>query len=85
MNRPRLTDFDAAIAWVEHDGGGGFIPARAEVIGMDHVRRVWDGKAIQALASPEVVDARFVFTHWVRTRDGAFLLGSARPAAAATS
>lgn len=77
MNRPRLTDFDAAIAWVEH-GGGGFIPARAEVIAMDHVGRVWEGAAIQPLPSPETVDARFVFTHWVRTRDGAFLLGCTR-------
>ena len=70
----RLTDFDAAIAWVEH-GDGGFIPARAEVIAMDHVRRACAGAPIRALPTPEVVDERFTFTHVVRAKSGgAFLL-----------
>jgi hypothetical protein len=64
---PQLADFDAAIAWVEHDDGG-FVPARAEVIALDHVARVYGGAAVQPLAAPYAFDPRFVFMHWVRTR-----------------
>ncbi len=75
MAAPRhLTTFDFAIAFsgpMERLS----IPGRAEVIGMDTVRARFGHAVAETLREPFAFDERFVFTHFVGSADGGFLLG----------
>jgi hypothetical protein len=69
-----LTTFDFAIAFsgpIERLS----IPGRAEVIGMDTVRACFGEGLAQPLPEAYPFDERFVFTHFVGSADGGFLLG----------